>query len=145
MQAVGLRSSLVRASTRKRPTTKHHLRGTDLNTTDDQPYYDEVTLDPNATEGDEVFKVFKSTNKYEPSSQHSTKGKRKKKKKKRKGKKSEPTATTATTKEAGYPSTKYIRPFVRPAYATKKINFVPPAYAQKSTTATTIIPTNDRR
>lgn len=33
-------------------------------------------------------------------------------------------------------STRSIRPYVKPAYATKKINFVPPAYAQTTTTTT---------
>lgn len=63
----------------------------------------------------------------------SQKDKVKGKKSKRKGNKYKKKVGKVTSSPK---STKSIRPFVPPAYATKKINFVPPAYAQKRTSVT---------
>lgn len=60
----------------------------------------------------------------------SKKKKRKYKKKKCKGKDSKKRDQGKTVSPR---RTRSIRPFVKPAYATKKINFVPPAYAHKTT------------
>lgn len=128
MRAVGIRSTLVRTT-----TYRAYLRMIEPETTPDYGNSTVRTLEPGII-------VEASRDKEDASNvgrlRQSKKGKRKGKKGKHKGYKRKTKAGREKKPIFSHSLTKSIRPFVRPAYATKKINFIPPAYAQKRGTAT---------
>lgn len=151
MKAVRLPPSLIRTTTLKDYSLAFLRAGEVIFTEEASSTQRTVTLPMNATT-DLITRIGVLRTKEVNKEQYTTiiigrrkykskKGKRKGKKDKRKGKKGKrkhykhkkkaKKTTTIVPK-----ITKSIRPYVKPAYATKKINYVPPAYVQKRTSIT---------